>query len=560
MKEMNTSKKMTLGFGTLIAFLLILAVVSTIINLNSMSRAEKATKAATVNIQANDTIDAGNELRRLATQFISKYDARVYDNIITAETELDEKVAILKSTINEDVEVNERIGGYFSIVESDVEEYKAAIESLNTAYINNEQPETIEKITAELVAIGTEFSSTCAQMTKSTGEWPSEVADTISSASKTGLIVVLAISVIAAVVGIAFATKITKTLTYTLGFLTLLILEISDRGRIHFTDEEWALARSSYSDVDEAGKCMKLMGNMCHRLAEIGDVMEKVAEGNLTADIKPSSDVDTIGISAHKLVSELGTLVEDIRNRSVEVQSGAKEIASASKDLSTGSTEQAATVEELTASVSDISDKAHKNNALALEAEKLSDTILSDAIRSNEQMSEMTAAVNDIQNASQDISKVIKVIDDIAFQTNILALNAAVEAARAGEAGKGFAVVADEVRNLASKSATAAKETSALIENSMKKADTGTNIAEETAKSLATIVEGIKQSADIIRKIAESSGEQNVSISEINSAIEQVSSVVQRNSAVAEESAAASEQLNVQSDSLSNTVSQFRLA
>ena len=252
-----------------------------------------------------------------------------------------------------------------------------------------------------------------------------------------------------------------------------------------------------------------------------------------------------------ELVNEIGRICSSFVHASRQISDGAQALAQ-------GSTEQAASIEELSASITDIADKTKTNADMAGHATTLADTIMKNAEKGSRQMDEMTAAVKEINQASNSISKVIKVIDDIAFQTNILALNAAVEAARAGQHGKGFAVVAEEVRNLAAKSAEAAKDTGGLIANSMEKAELGARIADSTAASLTEIVAGINESSRIVGEIAKSSEEQSMGIAQINTGIDQVAQVVQQNSATAEQSAASSTQMSGQSAMLEELILQFQ--
>ncbi|MDR0987220.1 MAG: methyl-accepting chemotaxis protein [Ruminococcus sp.] len=298
---------------------------------------------------------------------------------------------------------------------------------------------------------------------------------------------------------------------------------------------------------------------MVLRFEKIALLLENIAHGDFTVEWKSLGKNDLIGNSIITVVTDLNRVLSEIQGVTNEVKSGADQISEISRTLAQGSSEQAATVEQLSASIDEISLKTKDSTELAGNAAKLSDNVMEHAEKGSEQMGRLTTAVDDITAASRDISKIIKVIDDIAFQTNILALNAAVEAARAGEAGKGFAVVADEVRNLASKSATAAKETETLIENSMKKAELGSDIAKETAVSLGEMVSGITKSTGIITEIAEGLEIQNASLSQINLAVSQVNDVVSRNASAAEETAAASEQLDSQSEILAENVKLFKV-
>ncbi|MNJ49161.1 Methyl-accepting chemotaxis protein IV [compost metagenome] len=242
-----------------------------------------------------------------------------------------------------------------------------------------------------------------------------------------------------------------------------------------------------------------------------------------------------------------------------QVASGSTQVSETGMVLSQGATEQASTIEELTASLEEISSQTTLNAENAETANKLATDARKDAVIGNDQMKEMLNAMHEINDSSNNISKIIKVIDEIAFQTNILALNAAVEAARAGQHGKGFAVVAEEVRNLAARSANAAKETTDMIEGSMRKVEDGTKIANETANALNQIVEVVTEVTDLVSQIARASHEQAIGISQITEGVTQVSQVTQTNSATSEESAAASEELSSQAEMLKEQVQRFNL-
>ena len=310
---------------------------------------------------------------------------------------------------------------------------------------------------------------------------------------------------------------------------------------------------------DEIGQTIHGAAGFVRHVTRIASELEIVAGGDLTVNIEQLSEADTMGRSLNHMVNTLESMFEGIDDSAQQVSMGSKQAADGAQVLAQGSAQQAISVQELSSSIDEIAEKIKENAAIAAESSRLSETIKVNAERGSRQMDEMTAAVTEINQASQSIGKIIKTIDDIAFQTNILALNAAVEAARAGQQGKGFAVVAEEVRSLAAKSADAAKDTESLIANSMEKAELGSRIAGETAASLAEIVSGINENAQFISKIAESLDTESTGVSQINMGIDQVASVVQKNSATAEESAAASEEMSTQSAILQNLIAQFKL-
>lgn len=291
------------------------------------------------------------------------------------------------------------------------------------------------------------------------------------------------------------------------------------------------------------------------------DVLTKMAQNDYTHEISGNykGSFNELVSAINYVQLTLNNVLNEINVAAKQVSSGSKQVSDSAQSLSQGSTEQASSIQELTASLEEISSQTKQNAVNANEASELALVVKENAIKGNNQMREMVQAMNGINEASSNISKIIKVIDEIAFQTNILALNAAVEAARAGQHGKGFAVVAEEVRNLAGRSANAAKETTVLIEGTIKRVEDGSKIANATADALNNIVEGVTKATDLVGQIAKASNDQATAITQINNGISQVSKVIQINSATSEESAAASEELSIQAESLKEMVEKFKL-
>ena len=319
---------------------------------------------------------------------------------------------------------------------------------------------------------------------------------------------------------------------------------------------------------DETGKLAESMKKLVTRLNEYIVYIDEIAEslnrfstGDLNIDLKQDYDgeFEKIKDSLIQLSEIFKHTIGQIIETSENVALGSREIATASQVLADGALYQANTTEELTSTVNDLSDRVSKNAENALGAADQIKSVGELSNLSNDQMQKMMEAITEINNKSSEIGKVIKVIEDIAFQTNILALNAAVEASRAGEAGKGFAVVADEVRNLATKSADAAKETTHLIEESIKAVENGNKIANKTGEMLVEVLQGVSESVKLIDEISDESSEQATALKQTLEGIEEISNVVQTNVSTSEESSAASNDLSKQAEDLRAIASQFKI-
>jgi len=296
-------------------------------------------------------------------------------------------------------------------------------------------------------------------------------------------------------------------------------------------------------------------------VVDISTMMKEMSNGNFGyhTDIEYKGDFSPIAESAKALNKRMRSVIDGINSSADEVFNGTEMISNGSSTLAAGSAKQASAAEELTSSVAEITENIKLNAENSERAQKLSNDSINMVNSQNEQIEDMLTAMTNIENSAAEISKIIKTIDDIAFQTNILALNAAVEAARAGAAGKGFAVVADEVRNLATKSADAVSTTASLIERCIEAVSNGSEIAHNTAEAMAQVIEITGETNRLIENIANQTVKQAESVQQVKSEIENISEVISQNSATAEESAASCEQLNGQATELRDKISVFKV-
>ena len=385
-------------------------------------------------------------------------------------------------------------------------------------------------------------------VTTEVNEWMSETTFAIVVTILVGLVVIAAAIVICIVTANGIANPIRKTVdvmnAVASGNLDVSVKHTSD-------DETGQLADSINSTINSLNGYVGEISRLCEQLA-VGDF-------NIHRQIEFNGDFVSIIEALNSLAYGLSDTMQQIDVSAAHVNQGAAQISNGASSLASGTSEQASSIQELASIISTLKDKVEINAKNAEEANQKANQTGEKMSLSNKHMQEMVVAMNNISDKSNEISKIIKAIEDIAFQTNILALNAAVEAARAGAAGKGFAVVADEVRSLASKSAEAATDTTKLIQQTIEAVESGSHIVEEAAEALNSSVDVTNQAIRLINEIWTASTEQAAMIEQVNTGVDQISSVVQTNSATAEQSAASSEELNGQATALQNLTSKFVL-
>ena len=555
LENMRLQERINYGYRKVILMMLISGLFSIVVigvlfanmlhYINNVTVADQSVKICRINVNS-----AARNIREMALND----DASTYDSY-------EETVKRLLAEVDTSLKALKDTG---LVPDSSYEEYAAALSEWgNVGYSimeeikNGNKEQAVNEIFDDCVPALNNLVQIATKLDDITDEVKAQAARTTYIFTFAGIVCIIVCLAFAWMLTGKTSKRVLETILEPLRAVEDVAKELTE-GNLHSTLE--------YRSEDEIGRLAHSMRKSIRILGsyvdDIGRAMKLFAEGNF--DVQPEVEWkgDFVGILDSFMMFEksIADTIKGIQNVSNEVSSAAEQVASSSNDLADGATNQAAVVEELTATVAGVSEQVERNSQSAKEISARVDKLGNAILESNGKMHEMVDSMNEISDASKEIDKIIATINEIASQTNLLALNASIEAARAGEAGRGFAVVANQVNVLADQSAQAAKESSALIESSVRAVEKGMVIAGQTATQLEAVADSSKMITEEVTNIAETLETQTSEIQQINEGIEQINDVVQTNSATAEECAASSEEMSSEAENLREMIRKFKIA
>ncbi len=556
LKNMNIGKKLMLTF----IFITILSNIAGIVGFCVMSNMNSSYSYALVNFGFSQGgiglfISEFNNNRATIVNLISETDSVAMQDtsneLVKSEVKIDSYQANIKRTL-----ANEKELAYYNSIKDSLTKYKAVCGQIVKLAKENRDSQAGTLLSEQAEPLASKIKTSAEALLIEKTMTGNQLSANLSAQEVTASIIIFIVILTSLIISLMIALTVSRGISKP-------IEEMANAARgMAEGDLSVQINVNSKNEIGQLGTAFsKTIQTITSYITDLSKNLSKMAQGDLciTSLVEYKGDFVKLEKSMHGIIISFNEAINQINQASEQVLNSSGQVSSGALALAHGTTEQASSIEELSVSISEISKQIRINLEYADDACLNVSHVSSEIETSNSHMREMVDAMSQINDSSIQISKIIKTIEDIAFQTNILALNAAVEAARAGSAGKGFAVVADEVRNLANKSNQAAKSTTVLIETSMKQVENGTKIADRTAKSLLRVVNSTKTVMDIAENISQVSNRQSDAIGRVALGVEQISTVVQTNSATAEQSAAASEELSAQSQALKELVGKFKL-